>query len=65
MNGIIQDWNDYGIDWDGPIPLSSEENNIDLVDEIENLLSPSEISDLQEQLLQANPTQSLDQDNTY
>lgn len=34
----LQDWDDYGIDWDGPVPLSSDDDTV-MVEEIEDILS--------------------------
>lgn len=56
----MQDWDDYGIDWDGPVPhISDDDTNTVVVEEIEDILSAEQKADLDDQLSSINPTLSL------
>ena len=54
----MQDWDDYGVDWDGPIPHVSDDDTV-VVEEIEDILSAEQKAELDDQLSSINPTLSL------
>ncbi len=50
----MKDWEDYGIDWDGPVP--EDDINTVLVAEVEDILSTEQKAELDARLLAINPT---------
>lgn len=46
---VQDDWDQYGVDYGGPVPLDNDENTV-IVDEIDEMLSPEEKSELRHHL---------------
>lgn len=53
----MQDWDDYGIEWNGPTPLETV-----IVDEIDDTMSPQQQADLDGKLSEINPTMAINED---
>ena len=62
---LQDDWNEYGVEWNGLIPNHNEnfdEANTVVIEEFENILSPQEMSDLEGELSRLNPNQALSEE---
>ena len=56
----LQDWDDYGIDWDGPIPhVNADDDNTVVVQVTDDVLSLEQKTNLNTQLSLINPTMSM------
>ncbi len=46
MSSTLQDWDDYGIDWNGPVPSIDPYTNTVVVQEVEELLTEDQKTQL-------------------
>ena len=50
------------MEWDGPVPIETDDENTVVINEVNNILSTQEIPGLEEQLSRLNPTRALCED---
>ncbi len=46
ISSTLQDWDDYGIDWNGPVPSTDPYTNTVVVQEVEELLTEDQKTQL-------------------
>ena len=61
FNDVLQDWDDYGIDWAGPVPIDHDADTVEL-DNIEEILSTEQRSELEREIHMANTSCSIAED---
>lgn len=58
---FLQDWDDYGIDWGGPVPHDHHDNGV-VIEDVGEILSMEQRSELEEEMNENNPLCSIAED---
>ncbi len=56
ISSTLQDWDDYGIDWNGPVPSTDPYTNTVVVQEVEELLTEDQKTQLDAEVGPINPS---------